>query len=241
MLICQELDVEFSWQEMALLGLSVWTIYTIDHILDGRKSDVGLMSERRMFHRSHLRLFLTLVGLAMVCAVGLLFFVSIELIVFGAGLAILSSGYFLFGTKIPALKEFSGALVYAVGVSLIPLIRSAEATLFPMFLLFLLASLNLVLFSYLDRHVDKREGMTSCASQFGARNTRTTIVILIGFLAIATCYFVMAGGALSLTVFFVAGLFIHSLIFLNSWFHDLERFKLFGDLTFVLSGVLLIM
>ena len=240
MLFCQELNTQYSWQEMTLLGLSVWIIYTIDHVLDGRKSDNGLLSERRMFHRSNQQLFVILVGMAMVCAIALLFYVSKELIVLGTGLTILSSMYFLFGAKVPAIKEFSGALIYAFGVCLIPFMSTVKATLFPMGLLFLLASLNLVLFSYLDRYVDKKEAMSSFTTELGVRYTRTTIIVLICALTIGVCYFILFGGSIVLTVFFGAGLLIHLLIFLNSWFHDFERFKLFGDLTFVLSGVLLL-
>lgn len=241
MLFCKELNVSFLWQEMTLLGLSVWIVYSIDHILDVKRDRHSWRSERRRFHFSIERVLTVGVILAVSVAIILLFFISQQLLIWGLGLTLTSSLYFLISHRVEGIKEFFGALIYTMGVVLIPMLNAPfKLILTPTFLLFLLASLNLILFSFLDRHIDKQEGMPSFACAFGFRNTRGMIMILAALLAIGIVYFVVSDGSYLLSIFFALGFFSHVLIFIHSWFHDFDRFKILGDLTFVLSGLLLL-
>jgi hypothetical protein len=240
MLFCKALSVSFEWSEMTLLGLSVFVIYTIDHILDVRV-DRELNSESRKFHKSNVRVLKGSLALAISCASVLLFFISRELLIWGFGLALASVVYFLISHRISGIKEFSGALIYASGVVLIPIINTPlQHVMLPMSLLFLLACLNLILFSLLGRHVDKKEAMPSFFRSFGMYITQRVVVVTAILFGLGIVYFYVSGEPVLLTIFFSMGLLSHLVIFLHPWFHESDRFKVVGDLTFVFAGILLL-
>ncbi len=168
----QELfHVQLEWPIFVLLGLAVWTIYSLDHLLDARQSK-GSSSSRRVFYRQN-KLVLS-VGILVAVVAGLTgaFYwlgwgkelqltLVLVLAMGGCRWAIQKLGPLV-------LKEVSIALFYVVGVLWLPILRSeaqdlswqalAFATVF-----FLLALLNLWMLSFLDREEDRQDGFNSIA------------------------------------------------------------------------------
>ena len=167
------IHVSLNWGIFALLGLAVWSIYTLDHLLDARR-DSGNLSPRHQFHRKNRTvLFLILLVVVVIGIVGayLLLGIGGELLLSGllAGFILLSR--FLIwkaGSSLSWLKELSIAVYYVLGISWMPLFR-AEAVdriweVFAFFGAYLfLAFLNLLMLSYLDREQDQSAGFTSAA------------------------------------------------------------------------------
>ena len=171
----QELfHVQLEWPIFVLLGLAVWTIYSLDHLLDARQSK-GSSSSRRVFYRQN-KLVLS-VGILVAVVAGLTgaFYwlgwgkelqltLVLVLAMGGCRWAIQKLGPLV-------LKEVSIALFYVVGVLWLPILRSeaqdlswqalAFATVF-----FLLALLNLWMLSFLDREEDRQDGFVSIAMLF---------------------------------------------------------------------------
>ena len=171
----QELvHVQLEWPIFVLLGLAVWTIYSLDHLLDARQSK-GSNSPRRVFYRQN-KLVLSLGILVAVVAglTGAFYWLGwgkelqltlvLVLAMGGCRWAIQKLGPLV-------LKEVSIALFYVVGVLWLPILRSeaqdlswqalAFATVF-----FLLALLNLWMLSFLDREEDRQDGFVSIAMLF---------------------------------------------------------------------------
>lgn len=165
------LHVSLDWPAFVLLGLAVWTIYTLDHVLDARKI-TNTSSTRRAFHQRH-QVFLG-IGILSVVGSGLVgafywmgwgkeFQLTLILAcsMFGCRWAIQKFGPVL-------LKEVSIALFYVVGTIWLPLLRAEAAdltwsVLIFALLFFVLALLNLWMLSFLDREEDRQDGFLSIA------------------------------------------------------------------------------
>lgn len=168
------LHVSLDWPAFVLLGLAVWTIYNLDHLLDARKI-TNTSSPRRAFHRKHQ----VILGVGILIAVltglvGAFFWMGwdkefqltlvLALAMFGCRWAIQKFG------PIP-LKEVSIALFYVLGTLWLPLLRAEAADLSWAVLIFaalffVLALLNLWMLSFLDREDDRQDGFVSIAQVY---------------------------------------------------------------------------
>lgn len=154
-----------------LLALAVWTLYSLDHLLDARQSK-GSNSPRRVFYRQNM-LVLSL-GILVAVITGLVgaFYwlgwgkelqLTLVLIVAMGGCrwAIQKLGPVV-------LKEVSIALFYVVGSLWLPILRAEAQDLSWQVLAFalvflVLALLNLWMLSFLDREEDRQDGFISIA------------------------------------------------------------------------------
>jgi len=168
----QELvHVQLEWHTFVLLGLAVWTIYSLDHLLDARQSK-GSSSPRRVFYKQN-KLVLSLgIIVAVVAGLAGAFYwlgwdkemqltLVLALAMGGCRWAIQKLGPVV-------LKEVSIALFYVVGCLWLPILRaeaqdlSWQALAFAI-VFFLLALLNLWMLSFLDREEDRQNGFSSIA------------------------------------------------------------------------------
>jgi hypothetical protein len=168
----QELfHVALEWPIFILLGLAVWTIYSLDHLLDARQSK-GSSSPRRVFYKQN-KLVLSLGILVAVVAglAGAFYWLGwdkemqltlvLALAMGGCRWAIQKLGPVI-------LKEVSIALFYVVGSLWLPILRSEAQDLSWQALAFAivffgLALLNLWMLSYLDREEDRQDGFITIA------------------------------------------------------------------------------
>ena len=168
------LHVSLDWSAFVLLGLAVWTIYNLDHLLDARKI-ANTSSPRRAFHRRYQ----VVLGVGILIAVGsglvgafywmgwgkeFQLTLILALSMFGCRWAIQKFGPVL-------LKEVSIALFYVVGTIWLPLLRAEAADLSWAVLIFaalffVLALLNLWMLSFLDREEDRQDGFLSIAQVY---------------------------------------------------------------------------
>ncbi len=168
------LHVSLDWHAYILLGLAVWTIYNLDHLLDARKI-ANTSSPRRAFHRRYQ----VVLGVGILIAVGsglagafywmgwgkeFQLTLILAFSMFGCRWAIQKFGPVL-------LKEVSIALFYVVGTIWLPLLRAEAAdlnwaVLIFAALFFVLALLNLWMLSFLDREEDRQDGFLSIAQVY---------------------------------------------------------------------------
>ncbi|GMQ27949.1 hypothetical protein [Algoriphagus confluentis] len=156
-----------------LLGMAVWCIYTLDHILDARKLKSPLSSRHVFYQRwgGVLWFFViptVLLGLFLsyrVLGLGKELYFSL-----GLGIVILLTMFFLrkAGQAAGLIKELSTAVFYVLGIAWIPLLRLEVIDWTWQNLLFIpaymaLAFLNLLMFSFLDRKEDAALGFPSAA------------------------------------------------------------------------------
>ncbi len=168
------LRVELEWQVFVLLGLAVWSIYTADHLVDSRKKRASDLSPRHFFHLKYkkgLGIGLILVFIGGIYLAYTSFGFTKELI-WSVVLGTLISASMLLirlaGKRMAWAKELSIALFYVIGIAWIPLLRVAAVDLTWEVWVFLagyslLAWINLLMLSQLDRNQDQLSGFHSTA------------------------------------------------------------------------------
>jgi hypothetical protein len=168
----QELvHVQLASSTYILLAFAVWTLYSLDHLLDARQSK-GSSSPRRVFYRQNMLALSLGILVAVIAGLAGAFYwlgwgkeLQLTLVLIaamgGCRWAIQKLGPVF-------LKEVSIALFYVVGSLWLPILRSEAQDLSWQVLafvlvFFVLALLNLWMLSFLDREEDRQDGFISIA------------------------------------------------------------------------------
>lgn len=171
------LRVELDWDIYLLLGMAVWSIYTADHLLDSRKKTEANLSPRHQFHLRNSKALSILLAVFMLG--GLVFAYQIfglskemiwSLILGGlilASMTLIRKA----GKSMVWAKEISISIFYVLGSAWIPLLRVEPIDLTWNSWAFigvyiLLALINLLILSHLDRKQDEDAGFASAAQLF---------------------------------------------------------------------------
>ncbi len=160
------------------LGLIVWTVYTVDHLLDALRTTFEPSSQRHRFHLRHQKP----LAVAVIVAIGVIalmaFLVRSPVLIAGIGVAALVIIYLGFQRSLRHFKELAIGLLYTAGVVSAPLaVLRREPTTNEMFFIaafFLTAFANLTIFSLYGQHSDLADGHYSLATRFGRNATRRT-------------------------------------------------------------------
>lgn len=173
MLFFEELlRTNLQWPAYVLLALAVWSIYSLDHLLDVRKNNSPL-SERRKFHLKHWKKLVFFLCIAMILGLigAIWWFGWGKELQLTLGLAVMILGSKLLIRKAGSgwMKELSIAIFYVIGIAWLPLLRSGSVDLVWQSLAFLpmyvsLAFLNLLMLSFLDQEEDQQSGFFSALS-----------------------------------------------------------------------------
>lgn len=176
------LDVKVRPHGLAALGVTVWIIYTMDHLLDAYRIQRDASTERHRFHQRNFKGLLLMVFLAGLANLALLYFIRKPVLLWGAGLCVLVIFYILFQRRLAQFKEVVIALLYAAGVVLPALSQTSEGFSLQNILIlasFMLTALtNLILFSWFEFEIDVMDGHTSIVTFLGQMDTRRLIKIL---------------------------------------------------------------
>ncbi|TGL63729.1 LA_0991 family prenyltransferase-like protein [Leptospira sarikeiensis] len=233
-----------------LLPLSVWVIYTLDHLLDGKKVGEHSINPRHKFHYDHSKILSILCGIAAVLAAILAFLLLREIVLLGgvllATLAFLHLGIARWG-KIRFGKEFSVALIYTMGVWFGPLLvvgfRSWTVPIL-LFLFFLGTVLNLVMNSLMEAELDKHEGQVYLLGVLSPKLAREWVLrlSLLGFISAL----VLAGGirkwalGSSVSACLIIALICAvpgGILHYADRFQDSQKYRILGEGVFILGLV----
>lgn len=167
---------------LAALAVTVWIIYTLDHLRDARSIPAPASTDRHRFHQEHSKSISVVVAVMVAVDITLLFFLPGP--VFWAGLALggVVMLYLILQRYLKFLKEIFVAFLYTAGVVL-PSLPYIAGSILPVHLLILgkfmvTALMNLLLFSLFDLHVDRSQQQHSFVTWFGARSTSYGILLL---------------------------------------------------------------
>lgn len=236
-------DTALSWYALVCLGLSVWLIYTADHLVDARLLKGAASTTRHKFHQTHFRSVLMVVLVVASLIVFTLFHIEHLLIVSGLKLSVLVIVYFLIQRTFGVLKELFGAVLYSIGVML-PVISLSERGIYLMFTLpailyFNTVLINIILFSWFDREKDLSDNHPSLVTIVSEKATLNLLYILFLIQASLLVYGYV-GGSPSISVF--ALMFIGLLVILirADWFNYMDRYRLAGDAIFFIPLLQLI-
>ena len=228
----QELKVYVSLPIYAILGITVWLIYTIDHLRDANQSREP-MRGRYLFHLSNSRVlrFTTALGIIVICL--LLFFVERDILWSGFLLAGLSSLYLVVQQTLArwCLKELYVAVIYTSGILLAPFVLNGGFEWLIWLKLFLLTYINLVLFSRYEKEEDLKDQFHSIATMTSDAVLEKLLFLLLtlGFLLL----FLFPLDRISL--FFLFGFILYTMMTVErKWSSKNQRYRLIGDGVFLL-------
>ena len=229
-------EIHMHWSVYCSLSVTVWLIYTFDHLMDARSIGANLVSDRHKFHKDHFNTILYGWSIILIASVFVLLprlpHKTILYGVFGSALVV---GHFvlvkLLGSKLSVWiqKEFGVALVFSLGVFTGPLsyMKEFDVNLLAEFTrLFLVAFFNLIMFSLFDLGIDKTQNQTSLTRYLGVK--RTYILLLsIDFIFVLTLFFCHFDSSL---YFYSSVLFFYNILVLikfNS--KSVKQYRLIGD------------
>jgi 4-hydroxybenzoate polyprenyltransferase len=227
------------------LGLTVWIIYTADHLLDARRVLQLASTDRHRFHQHYFKiLFIILLLMVLVDAVQL-FFIRKPIIIAGLFLAVLVLIYFFVQRYLVYVKELFGALLYTGGVLLVPLalkeipLSSMQMVLMLSFLL--TALINLLLFTWFDRERDQKDKHQSFTTIFGEKATQTILSILFILNASLTAIQVKNDFMKPAIILALMNLILLLILLNKNFFSVNDRYRLLGDAVFLLPLLYFIM
>jgi hypothetical protein len=244
------LDIELSFPVYLVLGLSVWVIYTLDHLWDARFIKEKAISQRHFFHQEHFKSLSFALLIAFCSIVGLFFIFNELIIILIPGLifsALIGSAFLILrygDQKLQGLKEVSTALFYVLGIGFAPYFYSNELFDSIIFFVFgfgyfLMAWINLLILSYWDKREDEAHGFGSVLILISEDQLVRGIRLIFGVLF----------SVLILSLFFLPSFYhvhtsvlmgicgIHYWVFNNN---DLNEKRLLLEWSFVLPFVLLV-
>lgn len=165
------------------LGLTVWIIYTIDHLRDAKNISHQASSERHQFHQRNFRILTIGVGLALLLDVLTIFFIRKQILEWGLILFGVVVLYLIGQRSLRFAKEAFIACLYSCGV-LLPSLALTEIHLDPSHYLLItqfgiIAWINLLMFSWFDHASDQQDNQNSFVTIFGKSATQISLIALV--------------------------------------------------------------
>lgn len=164
---------------VASLAITVWIIYTADHLRDALVIETTASSQRHRFHQQHFRQLIIMLVVAVVVDLVLILYARKPVFRWGINLSSIVLIYLVIQRYLKFLKEVFIAVLYTCGV-LLPSVTVTEASLHvPHFLLFTqfacVALINLLIFSWYDYETDLADKQRSFATILGKDKTQKII------------------------------------------------------------------
>lgn len=236
------LQADITSYSLISLGLSVWIIYTVDHLLDAKKINTLATTNRHRFHQQHFQLLSILVIVAASINAVLLFFIRRPALITGIVLVVLVILYLLIQHSLKFLKELFVAVVYTTGV-LLPAMTNTQLhwkdwnwMVIAQFIL--IAFLNLIIFSWFDYENDVHDKRVSFVTIFGKKSSKVFIYLL--FILSMTLW--VAAFSLQVETMIILGMNValFNMVYCHSYFAQNDRYRILGDAIFFLPLLVLL-
>ena len=180
-----------------ILPLTVWVVYSLDHIIDSYKNKENAVILRHRFHYIFRKPIIITIVIAGLTSITLsIIFLEKQVVFYGLLLSLVIISYFLIiyflkRNKSAFLqKELIIAFVYTTGIFLAPLVWYGDVPSYPILLvifnIFILAWIEGILISWFDYDDDIKDGHTSFTVIIGKKNTHRFIIVIQVLLAILT-------------------------------------------------------
>lgn len=215
------------------LAISVWVIYTLDHLLDAYRMKGTPVTERHLFHYRNFRVLACILGVVALIDVGLILTLPFSMFRSGMILGILVGFYLLFINRFAVIKEPLAAAMYCMGV-LIPIEGAGAWAVNDMMLIgqfFMVALMNLLLFSWFDFPKDQVQGTRSGVLVLGRSRTAVFLWLLFGLNSVIL---IVAASDLHFFLLWCIALGNMILFIFPREVAEREDFRLIGDGLFLL-------
>lgn len=235
---------------LAILGIAVWLIYTLDHLLDARRLGASASTPRHQFHHKYFKP-VSLAWVILACAGGIIVLWKMDVSVIWFGLVM--GGFTVLHLALVKLvgdrtspflvKEMGVAFVYAAGVWGLPALDTHLWNdlqfLVSFFQFLLLALINLLLFSFYEYDTDEQDKQTSFVRAIGKKRSRNFLGILLALIPVSEVLILIifpewnhldSVGLIHLLMWVV----LAALWSFPNWFGRFERYRSWGDGAFLL-------
>lgn len=228
------------WNDLALFSC-VAIIYNYDHLNDVSKLDGQPSTRRHQFYQMHYVSLKWFFGALVLLGLASLPFQNREVLLFGSGTMAIVLLYFALLKWLSIehifFKEVMIAAIYAVGVLLAPIINAQELwnlnTGWLFGIVFLIALLNLLAFSYYDQEADQREAYPNIGNFINHHGFYSigllTYALLIGLTLFSPDFLLNWGAKLT---FISMGTILVFILFQETYFIKNERFRVLGESVF---------
>lgn len=235
-----------------VLALSVWAVYTGDHLLDGFFQKQAATMFRHRMHYRHRYLFIVALLSAAFTSVVLVWIFMDRFILFGgivmgvAALVYLTFIYFGRKKNFYFHKELFISIFYVSGVWLAPVVWYGKPLSIPaitsMFIYFLLAWAEGLMMAYYEQVNDRGDRSQSFCTFYGVSVTRnlTGILLMSGMLLSLTMVFFAPALKKEFFLLIIMSSSLMLLLFFPVFFQKNERYRLLGEMTFWLPLLLAI-
>lgn len=229
------------------LGLTVWIIYTTDHLLDVAHVKTPASTERHRFHQRHFTTLIIILAVAVLADIIFVFFIRKIIFQWGAVLATAMIFYFLIQRYLIYVKELVVALLFSCGVllpsfSLTETFPDGEMLLLPGSFV-LTALINLLLFSWFDQASDTNDNRASFATQVGERKTKRVIVFLfiLNALVMIVSVVLVPESYIHVILMFSMNLVLIFLFTRKEYVEVHDRYRILGDSIFFIPLLYIIL
>ncbi|RZS95016.1 hypothetical protein [Cecembia calidifontis] len=215
------LDVSLPFVLYVVLGMAVWGIYTLDHLIDAKRIVHLASSDRHRFHQKHFVSLCIILAIVVLSGFGLmicfesLHFIFFPGVIFAGGMVLWMGFLQFFEKKLAWLKEISTAVFYAIGISLAPFFsvfpNEVPVEFFLILIAYiLLAGINLFMLSYIDEKSDAQDKLGSALllmskivlRRFILLLSMGAIIYLVGVFILVPSYYRIHVSVLLLLVLF---------------------------------------
>ena len=227
--------VSYSVQVLAALALTVWIIYTLDHLRDARSIPRIASTDRHRFHQRYFRILSIIMIVAILIDFVLIWFVPGKVLQLGLGLWCIVLVYLILQRYLKFLKEFFVACLYTMGV-LLPSLGVIHSELIPVHYIligkfFITAWMNLLLFSLFDYNEDRTHQHHSFVTWFGRVSTRNGILFL-GLLNILSGIWLWSFDPNVALIFIFMNIMLLAILFLQKHLVFNNYYRILGDAVF---------
>ncbi|MGC4023366.1 MAG: hypothetical protein QM734_16170 [Cyclobacteriaceae bacterium] len=219
------------------LSLTVWIIYTADHLIDAKRIKGQAASERHRFHQKYFKTLVIFLSIAFIIDLIQLFFIRKQVFVGGIFLALIVAIYFLIQGYLKFLKELMGAILYTGGILLIPLsvknslLSQAQIILIVQF--FVIALTNLILFSWFGISQDELDNHKSFATTFGNLITKRIVTLLL-ICTLGLSIYNFQNAPIEVLILVAMSLILGLILVIKDWSANEDRYRLLGDAIFLI-------
>ena len=237
-------DVELRVYALLCLGLTVWIIYSADHLMDAVKIKGEASTLRHKFHQQHFKPLIVVLLLVSIADFSLLFFIRAQVLQAGIFLICIVIIYLLVSRWLTYLKEFAVAGLYCGGV-LLPALSLKESGLVEgdqlvLLCFFLTALINVIMFAWFDHEADIRDGNNSFSTKFGKDFTRKLLLLLLLLQGILLITLVVIKSFFPVIVFVSMNSILYLLFVRSTDFKRAEYYRLLGDAVFLIPAIFLL-
>lgn len=243
------------WAWWLCMPAAVWSIYTIDHLIDGHKAGAHSPSKRHRFHYQFAKQIIILL-VAIVIAAGIIAVTGLnrEILFFGIVMGMVAAAYLAAVWKINGKrkgwmqKELYISLIYTTGVWGGPVLLS-DFHILP-WVWMVMGAFVIMVFSegsiaaLYEYQTDKKERSTSLPVLIGYSRTKRIVGIIVALLIAGTLMFSLEYGPpqnIAAGIILLMSIGLGSILFFRQFFSKNYRYHNFGEAVFIIpAGMMLI-